>query len=311
MMMNDNYKSTFKPKALKSFLLVACIFLVGFLQNASMVQDHQSRHLEEGNKKDSPLESRNIPKIVHQTYMTEDLPKNYDIWRKECMKINPGWEFKLWTDEDNENLIKNDYPHLYDLYKSYDVNIKRVDFARYVFLHQQGGVYMDLDFACLRPLDTVLEDIHDKFVVAGQYAVADWSGQIFANAFMATPPKHKVLDLIIAETPKFKNRAVVAATGPNFLTGVLKDIPREEDTWTYLPFDVIYGYGCQTDKADMCNSHESCKKVHPNGVTMTMWSHSWFDEGADFKDWETFLLSENEQETSGVEVKKDATMQLA
>ena len=57
MMMNDNYKSTCKPKALKTFLLVACIFLVGFLQNASMVQDHQSaqskRQLEGVDEKDS------------------------------------------------------------------------------------------------------------------------------------------------------------------------------------------------------------------------------------------------------------------
>ena len=61
-MMNDNYKSTCKPKALKTFLLVACIFLVGFLQNASMVQeDHQSkRYLEEVEKEKEPPRRRQL-----------------------------------------------------------------------------------------------------------------------------------------------------------------------------------------------------------------------------------------------------------
>jgi len=246
--------------------------------------------------KDTQLLS--IPKIVRQTYKTKDLPKNYDIWRKECMKINPGWEFKLWTDEDNEILIQNDFTHLYDLYMSYDVNIKRIDFARYVFLHQQGGVYMDMDFACLRPLNTILEGIHGQFVVASQYPKHNFKDiGFYANAFMATPPNHKILDTIFAEAPKHNIDIVLNATGPDFLTSVVRSFPQKVDTWTDLPFDVIYGYVWNTPKKDMCNSHDSCIAALPNAVTMNMWSHSWKRYGAEYKKWDSFIQENHLEET--------------
>jgi hypothetical protein len=109
MMMNDNYKSTCKPKALKTFLLVACIFLVGFLQNASMmVQDYQSkRYLEQVNKKDSPLR-RSIYHFTNEVEKEKEPPRRRQLniltlggsvtWGAEIDNREDAYPFRLQND---------------------------------------------------------------------------------------------------------------------------------------------------------------------------------------------------------------------
>ena len=41
------------------------------------------------------------------------------------------------------------------MYDGYDKPMKRVDMARLFYLFRFGGTYMDLDFACLRPLSAL------------------------------------------------------------------------------------------------------------------------------------------------------------
>jgi len=90
MMMNDNYKSTCKPKALKTFLLVACIFLVGFLQNTSMLQDHQSkRYLEEVEKAKEPPRRRQLNILTLGGSVT---------WGAEIHNREDAYPFRLQSD---------------------------------------------------------------------------------------------------------------------------------------------------------------------------------------------------------------------
>jgi mannosyltransferase OCH1-like enzyme len=44
------------------------------------------------------------------------------------------------------------------VYEEYDQAIKRVGAVRYFIMHCHGGVYVDLDFEALRPLDSLLAE---------------------------------------------------------------------------------------------------------------------------------------------------------
>ena len=95
-----------------------------------------------------------IPKIIHQS-APADKSKWPEIWAK-CQKKwkelfpAPKYEYKMWTDEDLDALMKNDFPEYYDMYKGYDQNIKRFDIARYFILHKYGGIYADMDYICFK-----------------------------------------------------------------------------------------------------------------------------------------------------------------
>lgn len=176
-----------------------------------------------------------IPPIIHQTWKTDRIPRRYrsfvDSWRAN----HPGWEWRLWTDKANLQFVASKYPSLLDLYTSFPHNIQRVDFIRYLILSTYGGVYVDLDLECIRPIGPLLEG--QACVLALEHADhARWHGVPFivSNALMASTPGHRLFDKIIAEviayeqTPLEANLTVLESTGPLMLTRLLRRSPEDE-----------------------------------------------------------------------------------
>lgn len=53
--------------------------------------------------------------------------------------MHPTWEYRLWTDEANRELVREHYPWLLETYDSFPENIMRADTARVLYLHKYGG----------------------------------------------------------------------------------------------------------------------------------------------------------------------------
>jgi hypothetical protein len=62
----------------------------------------------------------------------------------------------LWTDASSREFIAKHYSWFLDNFDAYPYPIQRADAIRYFVLHYYGGVYLDLDVGCLRPLDPLL-----------------------------------------------------------------------------------------------------------------------------------------------------------
>ena len=238
---------------------------------------------------------RHVPKIVHQTWKSQVIPSPYREWRQECIDLNPDWEFKIWTDDDNRELVKLHYPSFLSTYDAYDLNIKRIDSARYMMLHRYGGLYMDLDITCLRPFGTIL-DVPNTVYVAEQFTLADMNVKTprgmqrrqkrVANAFMAAPAHHGLFTDILATLPHTAREiAVLKATGPRFLTTILQQNNDNNNTATssvsVFPMEYIY---CQdweeASKASGCRNITSCRAKCPSALTASFWAHSWKDQTA-------------------------------
>jgi inositol phosphorylceramide mannosyltransferase catalytic subunit len=65
-------------------------------------------------------------------------------------------EYMLWTDIGSREFIAEHYPWFLDTFDNYTYPIQRADAIRYFILYHYGGVYLDLDVGCLRPLDPLL-----------------------------------------------------------------------------------------------------------------------------------------------------------
>src|ERR1700675_3934864 len=65
-------------------------------------------------------------------------------------------QYMLWTDASSREFIANTYPWFLDTFDGYPYPIQRADAIRYFVLHYYGGIYLDLDIGCLRPLDPLL-----------------------------------------------------------------------------------------------------------------------------------------------------------
>ncbi len=53
-----------------------------------------------------------FPKIIHQTWKDENIPERWQGAVESCKKLNPGYEYRLWTDKELVELVKKDYSWL-------------------------------------------------------------------------------------------------------------------------------------------------------------------------------------------------------
>ncbi|TFK29398.1 hypothetical protein FA15DRAFT_402257 [Coprinopsis marcescibilis] len=97
-----------------------------------------------------------IPRIIHQTWKYSTLPARWQPISNACREMMPDYEYRLWTDESSRTFIAEHYPWFLDIYDGYKFPIQRADVIRYFVLHHYGGIYMDLDIGCLRPIDPLL-----------------------------------------------------------------------------------------------------------------------------------------------------------
>ena len=159
-----------------------------------------------------------IPKIIHQTWKTTDIPNEWKDAVYACKTLHSDFNYILWTDETMDSFVKNEYPHFYKTYTSYRHVIQRCDAFRYLVLYTYGGIYLDMDISCKKNLSDLLQyDI-----------VLSKSSNVnsFTNAFFMAVPQHPFLKYCIDQLPSHmhqyqyfgKHMHVMYSTGPLFLT---------------------------------------------------------------------------------------------
>lgn len=67
-------------------------------------------------------------RLIHQSWKTDDVPDRFRAWADNWRIINGDkWEYVLWTDDDNLELVKTRFPQWLDTYQKLPKNIFRAD----------------------------------------------------------------------------------------------------------------------------------------------------------------------------------------
>ena len=140
------------------------------------LSDNFEIHLQKFKKK-SNLDKK-IPKRIHQIWIgPKKIPKKYLDWGKTWKKNNPGWDYKLWTNEYLKNFpMQNRY--IFD--SSDNVGFKS-DLVRYEILYRYGGIYIDTDFECLKPIPDELRDYDFVSCIGFNYTPELLNGFLMAS----------------------------------------------------------------------------------------------------------------------------------
>ena len=177
------------------------------------------------------LEQCRVPRVVHQTWKTTKVDGKFRHNVRSWLLRNPGWRYKFWTDAQMRQLVALKYPEHLAMYDAFPSPIMRADAFRLFVLHAEGGIYADLDFEALRPLDTLLARAHAEGhgVLLGQEPLAHAHAlydipRMMCNAIMGSCAQHPFWRTAMAEV---RRRAVeqgvktVRATGPKMLTAAV------------------------------------------------------------------------------------------
>jgi mannosyltransferase OCH1-like enzyme len=206
-----------------------------------------------------------IPKLIHQTWKTDDIPKKHRPFVNKVKTLNPEWSYKLWTDRDNDEFVKSEFPEFHRVFTGFSKNIMRADVIRYLIMYKIGGVYLDLDYEVLKPFNFENKNI----VLPLWLSVKDGDpADILGNFFLASVPGHRYwLDAIneLKNNPPIVTdyTQVLEATGPIFVTRIYNsnryqdiDVP-EKIIYNPIHHPNTIGYGKQY-----------IEKIKNNGVSL-------------------------------------------
>ncbi|KAK9810871.1 hypothetical protein WJX73_003773 [Symbiochloris irregularis] len=99
-----------------------------------------------------------IPRIIHQTYRSHDLPPRLVAYMQTWAEMNPGWEIRFYTDAACKRMIEQEFPEYLKAYEALPANVERADFFRYMVILRYGGVHADVDTQAIRPLDDLIQE---------------------------------------------------------------------------------------------------------------------------------------------------------
>ncbi len=224
-----------------------------------------------------------IPRIFHQIWVgPHPFPEKYKRWQKTWQNI-PGWQYKLWTDKEVENypLINKDA-----YYKEKNLGA-RADILRLEILYNEGGVYVDTDFECIKPeLFSYLNNTFDFY--CGLHPL-DCKAILINNAIIGSIPGHPILKACIETLPHVGNGNThytthVMERGPGLLSAMtLKYMNRgykdmvfpatffyplgvlqmQKEPYSYLPFN------------DQTLERVKKDVIKPETIAIHWWDGSW------------------------------------
>jgi mannosyltransferase OCH1-like enzyme len=142
-----------------------------------------------------------IPKKLHLIWVGDEakLPRrSIESWKEK----HPGWEFRLWGNAELDGISWKARRQI-ELFRASGHWEGIADLMRYEILYEHGGVYIDADATCVRPLDDWLLD-------TPMFAI--WENErcapgLVANGFIGSHRHHPALDAIVRVTSRM-NRPV-------------------------------------------------------------------------------------------------------
>ena len=139
-----------------------------------------------------------VPLILHQMHHSRAaLPAYLEEYVTGCRNMSKRWVHVLWEDSDFEPFLKTKYPNFWPTFEALETPILKIDAVRYAIMHAYGGVYLDADVHCLRPLNDWLRHyIHP--------AAPNFSVLIEPIHIMGSPARHnfwqRIMDLLIKDS---------------------------------------------------------------------------------------------------------------
>jgi hypothetical protein len=156
-----------------------------------------------------------IPKIMHQIWIGDGVPDELKQFQEAWQQMHPEWEYHLWT-QDNIADLPLINRTLIDAAQN---PAEKADLLRLELLNIFGGVYIDMDFEPLVPLD-FLHYCYDFYI--GIDPLDTGMVQI-ASGIIGAIPNHPIIKAAIEGIPaNYANpelaNCITRKTGPVHLT---------------------------------------------------------------------------------------------
>lgn len=174
-----------------------------------------------------------IPKKIHQIWLgplAAPLMAMHS-WRN----LHPDWEYFLWTEENLPALKKqlafdesNNYP-------------QKSDILRYELLLEHGGIFIDADEYCIKPIDVLFDKLNQQGVeVFAAYEGRKQDQALIANGILGCEPGSAFMQKMVNEIDISTEKATWEMVGPLYLTRMLEKYQPERHIFAPKVFFPIH-----------------------------------------------------------------------
>jgi mannosyltransferase OCH1-like enzyme len=172
-----------------------------------------------------------IPRIIHQTWVTKDLPPGMQSAVDALKAANPGWEHRLYNDEFARRfIIKHFDPHVTWAYDTLIPGTYKADLFRYCVMYIYGGVYLDIKYAPVNGFS------FESWLPNETY-VLEFGPFVYQGCFMCPPRHPRLKDAIDNVVSNVRNGLYgdchVCTTGPHMFGRLFSHKQRSSLTYLY------------------------------------------------------------------------------
>lgn len=204
-----------------------------------------------------------IPREFHRIWVpgreATALPMPLAKMVQQWVDLHPDWAHHLWTDTTLHWLTNRDvYDRAAEIVPPHSIGQLRADVARWEVLWHYGGVYADVDFQPLKPIDELCD--RPWVTESAIRKRLDDGRPVVANGLVALPSGHDLAARMIAAVRDAcehadGSRQASRLTGPWLLSKMLVD-------WDVdvRPADEFYPY--RYDELDIDYDTTGCYAVH-------------------------------------------------
>lgn len=214
-----------------------------------------------------PSREIKIEKIIHQIWLGSPFPDKYKKFQESWITNHPDWQYKLWTDKEVKDIVLENR-ELYNKARNYG---EKSDILRYEILYKFGGLYIDTDFECLKPLD-ILHYYYDFYI---GIQPLDTSIVQLGIGLIGAKAGHPILKEAINALKTSTSVQIVSKTGPIFFTKLFwHNILKFPGINTALPASYFYPCGYNQKASDRV------VWIKPESFAVHHWEGSWLSPDA-------------------------------
>jgi hypothetical protein len=202
-----------------------------------------------------------IPKIIHNIWIQgyEHLPVDIREKHLRIKKMNPDWDFIIWDEKMIIETLKK-YPKVHKIFKninSYSGFIgnmaSKSDIARYVIMKEYGGLYYDMDFDCISPLDELFQSQSSStpavYIASSKIELLDYvypfNKPKYCACFMAFEKEHPVWEKVFKKIKQAKNKYDIGSA-------LDRTLQENENTYEIVNLEKVNGHYSCLSKNKIC-----------------------------------------------------------
>jgi len=196
---------------------------------------------------------------MHRIWLGPEPPPRVVELEAAWREMNPGWFVHTWRDWDLPALRNQLW------FDAVGHPAQRADIARYELLHRFGGIYIDTDFAPLRPIEDLVA--HTEIFIGAEDA------QWLSNAIMGSRPGHPFLATLVdgigASILSQREAEPNEQTGPKYVTARHLDYRRDPAAPPIAIFPPALFYPYHFSEPERAGG------PFPEAYAVHEWSMSW------------------------------------